>query len=191
MAQTLNSMRIEGTPLPYSNGVESRTVVISEFTAYVHKFNWIEYEITVVPGDDAGGGGGGGLLGGLNASIDSLISNDLGSALGSVLPDFPIGIGVASLGALQTAAAGLSPITSAISTLVGPVLGQAGGIIATGEQTLASVGAVLDLPDPLGFPASLPGALGALSAAANDSSNLSDMRGYLGRAAFNISQARA
>lgn len=87
MAQTLNAMRIAGTPLPYSNGVESRTVVISEFRATVHKFNWIEYEITVVPGDDDGAGGG------VNASIDALVSSDAGAAVSAVSTASPGGIG--------------------------------------------------------------------------------------------------
>ena len=97
---------------------------------------------------------------------------------------------IASLVALQTAAASLNPISKATSIMVAAVLSQGRGVIATAESSLQTAGAALDLPDPSGFPAAYPAALLALSAAADDSSGYSDVRGYLGRATFNIQQGR-
>lgn len=97
---------------------------------------------------------------------------------------------IARLVALQAAAAGLNPISKATSIMIAAVLTQGRGVIATAEQSLLKAGAPLDLPDPSGFPAAYPAALLALSAAANDSSGYSDVRGYLGRATFNIQQGK-
>lgn len=49
---------------------------------------------------------------------------------------------------------------------------------------------LLDSPDPSGFPADMVADLLALTEAAGDQSKLSDIRGYTGRAMFNLAQAK-
>ena len=78
-ALTLDAMRRAGEPLPYSNGVESRTVVILEFLPMVRKVTCVEYSIILVCADGGEGNGG---LGGLFGAIDSLVSSDIGAAIG-------------------------------------------------------------------------------------------------------------
>ena len=74
-ALTLDGLRKAGEPLPYSNGVEARTVVISEFKPKMRKATCVEYEITVTPAD--GGGGGGGI-----GSLDAIVGSDISAAVG-------------------------------------------------------------------------------------------------------------
>ncbi len=223
MAQTLNALRTAGKPLPYSNGVESRTVVISEFRATVHKFNWIEYEIVVVPADTGAGAAGGG------DSVTSLISSDFLSAASSIgLGGITAGLGslgglVSGLGGLSgiaglagiggiasglgalggiasTVASGISSFSGAASNLasfaqsgasaIESVVKQGLAITSSAESFLAAPGQILDMIDPIGNAASFGGVLATLSGAADLSSALSDTRGFLGRATFNIQQVR-
>lgn len=109
-ALTLDAMRRSGTPLPYSNGIEARTVVIEEFDFVVRSATCIEYAISLLPTDSFGGGGGGfgfGIalgFGGIGASIgvglgsiEAVVSADLDVAT-SLLGSASIGVS-ASLGA--------------------------------------------------------------------------------------------
>lgn len=73
-ALTLDALRKAGAPLPFSNGIESQTVVILEFLPRVRKFNCVEYAISVTP--LSGGGGGFGIPG-----LDSILGADLGAAM--------------------------------------------------------------------------------------------------------------
>jgi hypothetical protein len=60
----------------------------------------------------------------------------------------------------------------------------------TALAIIPSATSTLDALDPAGFPADLVGALVDLTTATEDQSMLSDMRGYIGRAMFNLAQAR-
>ncbi len=72
----LDQMRIAGAPLPYSNGMEARIVVISSLTWKVEKYpNVVHMTISLTPADNPFGGAGG------EPSIDGLIGLDLGNAL--------------------------------------------------------------------------------------------------------------
>lgn len=88
-ALTLDALRRSGEPLPFSNGYEARTVVILEFLPLVRKFQCVEYSILLTPTDSFGGGGGGfgfgiggGFASGLGlggfATLDGLVSADVG-----------------------------------------------------------------------------------------------------------------
>lgn len=106
-ALTLDAWRRSGTVLPYSNGVEARSVIIHEFTFEVHKFTQVAYAIILTPTDSFGGGGGfGGGVGfggfGLSigvglGSVEAVVSADLG-VVGDLLGASSIGVS-ASLGA--------------------------------------------------------------------------------------------
>lgn len=97
---------------------------------------------------------------------------------------------ISSLAAFQVAASGLVPLSRATAISVAAVVNQGQAAILAAGAALSNAGAALDIPDPSGFPAAYPAALLALSAAADDSSGLSDVAGYLGRATFNIQQAK-
>lgn len=75
-ALTLDAMRRAGEPLPYSNGVEARTVVIVEFLPLVRKFTCVEYSISLLTVDDSSAGVSG--FGGL----DDILGADLSFAMG-------------------------------------------------------------------------------------------------------------
>jgi hypothetical protein len=60
----------------------------------------------------------------------------------------------------------------------------------TALAIIPSATSALDATDPAGFPADLVDALVNLTAATEDQSILCDMRGYIGRAMFNLAQAR-
>lgn len=73
-ALTLDAMRRSGAELPYSNGVEARTVVIASFEPVVKRFNHIEFAITLITTDNAAGAVGASGLG-------AMVLADLGQAL--------------------------------------------------------------------------------------------------------------
>lgn len=77
-ALSLDALRVAGNPLPLSWGAESRTVVISKFTYSVEKFNYIHYQITCVVADNLE------VFGGLDASADLTIGDDLLSAVSTI-----------------------------------------------------------------------------------------------------------
>ena len=77
-ALTLDAMRQAGTELPYSNGAEARTVVISDFHWDIQKFNCIHYSISLVPIDSSSDLG-------LFADLGSLIASDAAALLDLVL----------------------------------------------------------------------------------------------------------
>lgn len=83
-ALTLDALRRSGEPLPYSNGVEARSVVILEFLYEVRKFQCVEYSIILTPTDSYGGGGTGFAIGFGFGGIESLVSADLGIVDGIV-----------------------------------------------------------------------------------------------------------
>lgn len=71
-ALLLDSLRKSGTPLPYSNGIEARTVIILEFLPLVCKATYVEFSIILMPVDSSAGGGGGfgaGILSSVGASF--------------------------------------------------------------------------------------------------------------------------
>ena len=51
-AYTLDALRRSGAELPYSNGVEARTVVIAAFEPVVKRFNHIEFAIALITTDN-------------------------------------------------------------------------------------------------------------------------------------------
>lgn len=77
-ALELDAMRIAGQELPYSNGVEARTVVIEAFE-YRVKRGFIEYSIGIITSDDSGSGEGGGF--GLG-DVGVAVAADLAAAVG-------------------------------------------------------------------------------------------------------------
>ncbi len=77
-AQTLDALRIAGLPLPYSNGAEARTVVITSFTYEVEKFNVIHFKIDLMTVDNPAGDQS------APASVDSLASDDFASGSATV-----------------------------------------------------------------------------------------------------------
>lgn len=77
-ARQLKAMCEAGQELPLSWGMESRTVVITEFDAQVEKYNCIHYHITVTFTDNPYGQGSGGGGGGI--SFDGMVGADLGAA---------------------------------------------------------------------------------------------------------------
>lgn len=80
-ALQLDQMRISGQELPFSNGVEARTVVIGEFIYRVRR-GLIEYQISVVTTDDNGSGLGGGGAGFGIAEAGISVLADLAAAVG-------------------------------------------------------------------------------------------------------------
>lgn len=77
-ALTLDAMRKAGESLIFSNGIETREVVILEFFPKVRKLTCIEYDIAVVVTDSSeGAAGGSGFL-----SIASQVGADVASAIG-------------------------------------------------------------------------------------------------------------
>ena len=75
-AFTLDALRRSGEQLPYSNGIESRTVVILEFLPLVRKFTCVEYSIILTTVDNSGGGFGG------FGALDEALGVDLSAAAG-------------------------------------------------------------------------------------------------------------
>lgn len=79
MAQALDALRVQGTPLPLSWGAQSAVVVITEFLAEMIRWPvYIEYEITCAVAIN----GAQGALGLINLGVDSLVSADLGAMAG-------------------------------------------------------------------------------------------------------------
>lgn len=79
-AAMIDQMRIAGEEIPYSNGVEVRTVVIEDFTYWV-KRGYVEYQMRLITTDASGGGDG---ASGAPASLDSMVGSDLGASQGLV-----------------------------------------------------------------------------------------------------------
>jgi hypothetical protein len=71
---TLDAMRVAGTALAYTNGAEARSVVISDYTADVEKFNYIPFSITLVPIDTPG------TQTAVAATPDALVASDAAAA---------------------------------------------------------------------------------------------------------------
>ena len=71
-ALTLDAIRRAGAPIAYTSGVESRSVVISDFRSTVERYNVVHFDATLVVSD-----------GGTDASAastpDTLIGSDLQS----------------------------------------------------------------------------------------------------------------
>ncbi|MCJ2084592.1 hypothetical protein MKK88_01095 [Methylobacterium sp. E-005] len=96
-ALLLDSLRKSGTPLPYSNGVEARTVIILEFLPLVCKATYVEFSIILMPVDSSAAGGGGfgagiggpgiGLgIGGIGLpTLDVTVGADLSVSVGLIL----------------------------------------------------------------------------------------------------------
>jgi len=76
-ALMLDALRSSGSELPYSNGVEARTVVIAEFSPRMIKVNYIEFDMTLVTSDDSGGGA----IGFGISAIDNMLASDLSAAV--------------------------------------------------------------------------------------------------------------
>jgi hypothetical protein len=78
-AQAFDAMRAAGEPVPLVWGGQYRTVIIEDFTYHVRRLPfWVEYDfnLTVVSNPALGA------LGGIASTIDTLVSGDLGTALG-------------------------------------------------------------------------------------------------------------
>lgn len=96
---------------------------------------------------------------------------------------------VASVATFDASVSAASPISQATS-LTKAALVKAGQLLLGQVETEASTtGTALDASDPSGFAGDMVGQLLALSTANDDTASLVEVRGYLGRAVFNLGQA--
>lgn len=93
---------------------------------------------------------------------------------------------LASFQAVVTAAAPLSAMTSIQKSVL---LRQGYAVIASVDAALTKAAGRLDAVDPVGLPTAMVSALLALEDAAQDQADLTNLRGLLGRAVFNLAQA--
>lgn len=96
-----------------------------------------------------------------------------------------------ALTSFQTAVAAYKPIASATPYQVAVLVQQGQAVVALIDEALAAAGAPLDAADPSGHPLALIADLEGRLAAVDDQITLSDLRGFVGRAVFNLAQGVA
>ena len=102
----------------------------------------------------------------------------------------PAAIRVA-LAAFLVAVAANKPITSATPYQIATLVSQGQAVLAMVDAALDASGAALDAPDPSGHPLTLIADLSGRVTAVSDQMTLSDLRGFVGRAVFNLAQGIA
>jgi hypothetical protein len=88
LAMQLDAMRVAGSPLALSWGMEARTVVISAFNVQVLKFNYMKYTIkcTIADNNEASSA--------TTTSADTLVNSDISAAQStSVASNWPARFG--------------------------------------------------------------------------------------------------
>ncbi|GEP00630.1 hypothetical protein [Methylobacterium haplocladii] len=183
-ALAINAMAKRGSQVPLSWGGLYFTVIVEEFEAdYQREFD-LPYRITCYVVDD-----GGSAAEDIGSSIGSLIGADIASALP---------LAALAGGLVGDAMSGLFSAVNAVGSLadiplsrVGPLQDTASVAVATLDTAIAAGDAAITAaaaPDPNallapGFAASVTGALAAIQA----QSNLTTLRGGVGRLSANLS----
>lgn len=93
-----------------------------------------------------------------------------------------------AISALATSITAAAPLAAAPRTVLGAIQTEAGSLVASVDAAVLGAAGALDGPDPLGMPAVIVSELTALAVAAVDQSDLSTIRGYVGRVATNLNQ---
>lgn len=97
----------------------------------------------------------------------------------------------AALAAFRAAVAANAPVASATPYQIATLVSQGQALLAMIDDALAAAGAQLDAADPTGHPLQMIADLTGRLTAVSDQETLSDMRGFVGRAVFNLAQAVA
>ncbi|MCJ2084591.1 hypothetical protein MKK88_01090 [Methylobacterium sp. E-005] len=102
----------------------------------------------------------------------------------------PAAIPVALI-AFQAAVTANKPIAAATPYQIATLVAQGQAVLAMIDSALIAAGTSLDAPDPSGHPLALIADLSGRVTAVSDQETLSDLRGFVGRAVFNLAQAVA
>jgi hypothetical protein len=95
----------------------------------------------------------------------------------------------ADLRTFQANVVAAAPLQGATPLQVAKLVAQAATVLSAVDAALQTSGTPLQAPAPSGHPVTAITAVRSLAAAALDQTALSDLRGYLGRAVFNLAQA--
>lgn len=90
---------------------------------------------------------------------------------------------------LRNSVVAAKPLSQATTLLKGALNTYGIGLIADIETEMARAETPLDADDPTGIAGDFVDGLLALSVAADDTTDLADMRGLVGREVFNVAQA--
>jgi hypothetical protein len=96
-----------------------------------------------------------------------------------------------ALAAFQANVTANKPITSATPYQIATLVSQGQAVLAMIDAALDASGTALDAPDPFGHPLTLIADLSGRLNAVSDQMTLSDLRGFVGRAVFNLAQGVA
>ena len=94
----------------------------------------------------------------------------------------------ADLAAFQSNVSAAAPLRYAPPLQIAALVAQGAALLSRVDAAIAGAGAALMAPEPSGHPTKMISDLRGVAQASLDQSALSDLRGYLGRAVFNLAQ---
>lgn len=97
----------------------------------------------------------------------------------------------AGLASYQASVAAAKPISQAPALQVAALVRQGNALLVADDAAIEASGQPLDADAPSGHPLAIVQAVDALVEAGTDHRTLHDMRGFVGRAVFNLAQGSA
>jgi hypothetical protein len=97
----------------------------------------------------------------------------------------------AGLVGFKAAIAAAKPINQAPALQVAALVRQGNALLVAIDAAIEASGTALDADAPSGHPLAIVAAVNALVEAGSDHSTLHDVRGFVGRAVFNLAQGYA
>jgi hypothetical protein len=95
---------------------------------------------------------------------------------------------VSDIAAFQANVTASAPLNTQTQILIQTLEGEGASLLQDIDAAIDPTGAPLDAADPSGFVGDMVGVLTGLATASEDQTTLSDLRGLVGRAMFNLAQ---
>lgn len=95
---------------------------------------------------------------------------------------------IADVTSLQVNVAAAAPLGAQTQIAIEALQSQGSSLLQEVDAAIVATGGPLDASDPTGFAGDMVAVLSGLATASEDQTTLTDMRGLVGRAMFNLAQ---